>query len=228
MKKYVLLFIAISFCFNALAEVDIGKIWNWDHPEQSEIDFLQLSTLEKDPDMQLQLLTQIARAQGLQNKFKEAQTTLDVVKNKLTANTLTAEIRYYLELGRTFNSDNHAQIALPFFQKAFELATTRSNDDLSIDAAHMLGIANEDFNVQVEWDLKALDILKKSSDPEVKGWIFPLYNNMCWSLSDAKKINEALDCFNRYVDLLKANKMEIDQEVLTAILELKTQVGKIN
>jgi len=49
-----------------------------------------------DRDYLLQLLTQIARTQGLQRKFDDAHKTLDDVQKDMNAKTATAEIRFFL------------------------------------------------------------------------------------------------------------------------------------
>ena len=64
----------------------IDALWDYDHPAESEAAFrraLEEWDAQADLDLQLELLTQIARAQGLQRRFDEAHATLDTVEVQL-------------------------------------------------------------------------------------------------------------------------------------------------
>ena len=50
-------------------------MWDFNNPKQSEATFKDL--LEISPEHQTEILSQIARAQGLQGNFEEAHTTLN-------------------------------------------------------------------------------------------------------------------------------------------------------
>ena len=68
----------------------IDALWDYDHPAESEAAFRRaLKTLDEqtDPALQLELLTQLARAQGLQRRFDEAHATLDAVESQLDGST---------------------------------------------------------------------------------------------------------------------------------------------
>ncbi len=102
---------------------DFDSLWDYSHPDQTEIKFRKvlLQIPENDPAY-LELLTQIARTQGLQRKFDEAHQTLDQVEKALDENPSRAKVRYLLERGRVFNSSGHADEARPFFEQALDLA----------------------------------------------------------------------------------------------------------
>ena len=228
MFKNVIFALTLLCQVSAFAGVDISRTWDWDHPEKSEQVFIKLAEQAKqnnETDIYLQLLTQVARAQGLQDKFDEANATLNIVQSELGETTLTAKIRYYLERGRVFNSSKQQDHAVPLFLIAFDLSLS-NNDDLAIDAAHMLGIALPDSAQQVDWDEKALKIVSQSSDPKVKSWTTPIYYNMSWSLYDGKHFAEALEAFTKYVAFLEARGEKPDQEVLETITELKKHLGR--
>ena len=55
---------------------DFDSLWDYAQPDQTEIKFraILLQIPEDDPAL-LELLTQIARAQGLQHKFEKAHQT---------------------------------------------------------------------------------------------------------------------------------------------------------
>lgn len=228
MIKVAFFIISVLFQSYAFAGVDIRSVWDWNHPEKAELAFAKLADEAKsdqDKDFYLQLLTQMARAQGLQEKFDQANATLNQVQLQLTENTLFAKIRYYLERGRVFNSSKQPEQATPLFKTAFDLAMPVS-DDLAIDAAHMMGIALSDPDEQVDWDLKALGIVSNSVDLTVKSWIVAIDYNMSWSLYDGKRFEESLEAFTKYVAVLESHGSQPDQEVLDTISDLKKQLGR--
>ncbi len=182
------------------ATLDFDQLWNFQKPAETEQKFRDLlPQLERsgDVDRFLQLRTQIARTQGLQRKFDEAHQTLNEVEKKLNSTTPIAEIRYFLERGRVFNSSHKKEEALPLFKKAFDRAKVRQQDNFAVDAAHMMGIAEASSEKQVEWNLLAISIAEKSKDTKAKNWLGTLYNNMGWTYHDARKYDLALDLFQK-------------------------------
>ena len=120
---------------------DFDSLWDYSNPDQTEIKFREiLSQIPANEPSHLELLTQIARAQGLQRKFDEAHQTLDQVEKTLGENPSRAKIRYLLERGRVFNSSGHADDARPFFEQALDLAKQLGEDFYAVDAIHMLAI----------------------------------------------------------------------------------------
>lgn len=179
---------------------EFDKLWNYGNPAQTEQKFRELIPVAKESnnlDYYLQLLTQIARTQGLQRKFEEAHKTLDDVQKNISENTRVAEIRYFLERGRVFNSSKKADQALPLFIKAFDLSLERHEDNFAVDAAHMVAIAEPNPEKQLEWNLKAISIAEKSKDPKAKNWLGSLYNNMGWTYHDSGKFEQALEIFKK-------------------------------
>src|SRR5262245_27322592 len=96
----------------------IDALWDYDHPTESEAAFRHaLKTLDEpiDAAVRLELLTQIARAQGLQRRFDEAHTTLDAVEAHVDGSTPRVRVRYLLERGRVYNSSRQPERAQPYF-----------------------------------------------------------------------------------------------------------------
>jgi tetratricopeptide (TPR) repeat protein len=179
---------------------DFDNLWNYAKPYETEQKFRAVfaeaqGSVEKD--YRLQLLTQIARTEGLQRKFDEAHRTLDDVQKALGATTPRAEIRYFLERGRVFNSSRKPDQALPLFMRAYELAMAASEDNLAVDAAHMMAIAEPQTEKKMEWNLTAISLAEKSEDPKARDWLGSLYNNMAWTYHDAGKFAEALSLFEK-------------------------------
>ena len=62
---------------------DFNLLWDYGQPAETEARFRELLPAARacgDRDYYLQLLTQIARAQGLQKRFEQAHATLDHVR----------------------------------------------------------------------------------------------------------------------------------------------------
>lgn len=188
-------------------KTEFDKLWNFGKPAETEAKFREvLKQYETDSDLDyiLQLKTQIARTQGLQRKFDEAHATLDEVKVILLDDTPVSEIRYNLERGRVYNSSKQKAEALPYFLKAFALAVASKEDNLAVDAAHMVAIAEVDSEKQMQWNLTALDLAESSKDEKARNWLGSLYNNIGWTYHDTKKFELALDIFKKALALREA------------------------
>jgi tetratricopeptide (TPR) repeat protein len=178
---------------------DFDALWNHGNPAASEQEFAKLLPLAEaagDEHYLLELMTQIARAQGLQRKFDEAQRTLDRVDGHLREELVVPRIRALLERGRVWNSSGHPEKARPLFQQACEIALAVSEDFHAVDAAHMLGIVDPP-DAALEWNLKALELAERSSQPRAKKWLGALYNNIGWSYHDTGHYEKALEIFQK-------------------------------
>lgn len=183
--------------------LDFDNLWNYDDPAETERQFRQLLPSEiakNDASYHAQLLTQIARAQGLQGQFDAAHQTLDQASELLEVDLKTARIRYLLERGRVFNSSGNREQARPLFLQAWELAQAALEDFYAVDAAHMLAII-ESPDQQMEWNVKALTLAEASEQPRAKKWLGSLYNNIGWTHHDAQRYEEALSIFQKALEL---------------------------
>lgn len=185
---------------------DFDALWDYSDPAASEAKFRALLPeieLSGDSQSQAELLTQIARALGLQRKFDEAHALLDSVEPTLTQETKRAAIRYLLERGRVFNSAGKPDEARPLFADAFELASDTGEDYYAVDAAHMLAII-EQGSTAVDWNLKAIDLAQKSSFLRTQEWLGPLYNNLGWAYHQQGAYIDALSTFRQALALEEA------------------------
>ena len=184
----------------------IDSLWDYNKPAESEQRFTEvLDEAEKSGNMDyyIQLLTQLARSQGLQKKFDEAHANLDkaeklLEENEGSANLDTARIRYLLERGRAFNSSGVKDKARAFFLEAFEFGKDKELDNLTIDAAHMMGIV-EPPDEALEWNVRAIKMAEDTKDEKAKKWLGSLYNNTGWTYHDMGDYDTALDYFERNV-----------------------------
>ena len=178
---------------------DFDKLWDYSNPAQTEIEFRKLimvAEAAEDISYYVQLMSQIARTLGLQQKFEAAHAVLDSVKPLLPDASALAKVRYLLERGRTYNSSGHPDKAKPLFLNAWEHATENNEDYSAIDAIHMLQIV-EPPHKQLEWANKAIKLAEETSDKRARKWLGPLYNNTGWTYFDLKDYNNALVVFKK-------------------------------
>ncbi len=186
---------------------DFDKLWDYHDPAATELKFRELlpaAEASNDPSRLAQLLTQIARAQGLQRKFDDAHGTLNRVQQMLPGAGELARVRYLLERGRVFNSSGQAATARPLFEEAFKVASAASFDSCAVDAAHMIAIVEPDPTLQLDWNLRALDLAERSADEGARTWRASLSNNIGWTYFDLKQFDQALEIFEKAIALRAA------------------------
>ena len=180
-----------------MSTIDFDALWDYDQSAATEGRFRTLlPELAQAPARRLELLTQIARAQGLQLRFVDAHQTLDDVERALTPDLGTARLRYLLERGRVHNSSGDPERARPLFQAAWEAAEAAGLDFYAVDAAHMLAIVAA-ADEQAEWNWRALALAEHSADPRARRWQGSLLNNLGWTYHAAGEFARALDLFER-------------------------------
>lgn len=182
---------------------EFDALWNYGDPAGTEAKFRALlpqAQASGDAAHALELLTQIARAQGLQANFDAAHATLDHVDARLQLHEFpVARVRSLLERGRVFNSAGDPARALPLFVEAFERAERVPHWRYAVDAAHMVAIAEPSPEGQVEWNRRGIALVL--DHPDQRGWLFALYNNLGESYLKLKRYDDALACFRNYVAL---------------------------
>lgn len=201
---YILFFISlVTACSNDAGSginplPNFDAMWDYSNPDSTEMRFTEILPLLKqtsefaiDTDYEVQLLSQIARAQGLQGKFHEADSTLKIAEKLLTEDMQVANIRYLLEKGRLFNSLGDKEKARTLLLEAYEFGLTKELDLYTVDAAHMMGIV-EPAAKKLDWSLMALEVAEKSEDERCRNWLGALYNNIGWTFFDLQKYEDAL------------------------------------
>lgn len=172
---------------------DFDALWNYSKPDETAAKFREIlpkAESSGNAAYHAELLTQIARTLGLQMKFDEAHAVLDDVEKMLTGEMKRQRVRYLLERGRAFNSSGQAETALALFVEAWEIGKECGEDNLAVDAAHMVAIAESPENA-LGWNEKAVEYASQSSDPKARRWRGTLHNNIGWTyhndLSDYEK-----------------------------------------
>lgn len=187
---------------------DLDGLWDYDNPAFTETKFRELLPAAKESknlSYYIQLLTQLARTEGLQRKFEDAHRTLDKVDSLLKTASAQSRIRYFLERGRIFNSSDQPARAKPLFVQAWELANSAHEDFYAVDAAHMMAIV-EPQTGKMEWNLKALEIANASPETRVRRWRGSLYNNIGWDYFELKEYEKALAFFKRALQVREESK----------------------
>ncbi len=182
-------------------ERDFDKLWNYEDPAATEAKFRELlraAEKGKDKAYYIELLTQLARTQSLQRKFTEAHEILDKAMKLITAEHIVPRIRFMLERGRTYNSSKEYEKARELFHAAYTQAEKYSEDNLAIDAVHMLGIVDKGED-SLKWNNLAIEMAERTKDEKARGWLGPLYNNTGWTYHDMGEYDRALSLFERNV-----------------------------
>lgn len=180
--------------------IDLSTLWDFNNPELSEERF-RAALASASADEALILQTQIARSYGLRGDFAQAQQILSTIEPSVQNASAEAEVRYYLELGRTYSSATHTpesqtpevkELARSAYLRAFELAQEAKLDSLAIDALHMMVFVDTEPEAQVEWNRKAIGFMQSSSQPDAQKWDGSLHNNTGYALHLLGRYDDAI------------------------------------
>jgi tetratricopeptide (TPR) repeat protein len=198
-----------------LTFTELRALWDFNDPVASEavFDALLADCAEEDRPV---ILTQKARAQGLQRRFGDARATLGVVLPLEDSEWAAA---YWIELGRIENSSGNATEAIPCFLKSLEISERVGAEFLAVDAAHMLGIS-EKGEAGLEWNMKAISMAEAATNEMARDWLGSLLNNTGWSFYELGEYDMALDLFQ------KALAFRISKGVPNPIFIARYCVGK--
>lgn len=177
----------------------IDDLWDFSSPASSEERFRAFMEASQDPEFRAEVMTQIARAQGLQNEFDAAHVTLDEAQALAPEDALEVQVRILLERGRVLNSAGKPAESRQYLLDALALAEGAGLDRHAVDAAHMMGIVEPPAE-QIAWSEKALDIAMNSRDLLARRWLGPLYNNLGWSYHDTGNYEQALGMFENALE----------------------------
>jgi len=169
---------------------DFATLWDFDDPTGSESRFRAEADAARGPD-RLVLLTQVARAVGLQERYAEAHALLDALD---AASTPEVGVRVALERGRLLNSAGDPDAALVCFRAAVEAADAAGLDALAIDGLHMVAIAAP-VDERLALNETALARARAAEDPAARNWDASLLNNIGMCHVDAGDLGSALRAF---------------------------------
>lgn len=150
-----------------------------------------------DKSIYLQVMSQIALAQAMQQKFTEAHSTLDTAEELLTNEYPLAQVRLILERGRVFHQSDNIDLALPLFIKSYELSAHHHFDIHTINAAHMVAIVIKDPNEKIRWNKMAIELATTTKNEKAEAWLSSLYNNLAQSYIEAEQFDDAYKSFKQ-------------------------------
>ncbi len=188
----------------AQTELLILETWDFADPAASYEEF-QIASDQAGGNTApgLVLQTQAARALGLQGFHDGALAALDSIEADLAVvagiqarNHVQARLE--IERGRIHNSAGRHVQALPFFDRAYEYASTAKVESLAVDALHMTAIAighTDGPEAAKEWNQRAIEEAGGSSDPAARRWFATLLNNMGWDYHESGSFTRALSYF---------------------------------
>lgn len=199
----------IALVPSAALAVDFTQLWDFSNPALSEQRFrTALHTAAGDDALILQ--TQIARTYVLRKDFEQARAVLRGIESVIPAASAEAQVRYWLELGRSYASHQHAaasqtpesnQKARAAFTKALAVARQARLDGLAIDAVHMFVFVDKDPADQLARGRQALALIEASGQIAAKRWQASVLNNMGEALFELKRFDEALTHFKKALSL---------------------------
>ena len=169
--------------------IDPTPMWDFDDPEASEQVFRAQAELA-EPDDRLVLMTQVARALGLQEKYDEGHSVLD----ELSPTEDEVAVRIALERGRLFRSEGDPEQARPLFEAAARSAQAAGLEALHVDALHMTALVADPAD-QLAIGRHALAVARASTDPQARDWDASLLNNIGMAHADAGDFEAALAAF---------------------------------
>jgi tetratricopeptide (TPR) repeat protein len=187
----------------------IDELWDWDDAAGSEARFREAAETAATDRERAVLLTQVARALGMQGRYGDAAATLDGLTR---ATDPELDARILLERGRALNSSGQPAAARPLFEEAAGTAEGTGLEHLAVDAVHMLAIVAPPEE-QAELNMRAIAMAEAAGDPRARQWLASLYNNLGWTRFDAGDLDEALRLF----ELALAERQQRDQPRETGI-----------
>ena len=184
---------------------EISALWDFEDPAGSEQRF-RAAASDADGTERAVLLTQVARALGLQDRYDDAHAVLDEVASAAHAwdSEMTVKARVALERGRLLRSAGRGDESAEHFQDAAALARAGRDDALEVDALHMTALLASLPADAVRLNREALDRARASTAPDARRWEPSLLNNLGCALVDDGRLEEALSVFESAVPLRAA------------------------
>jgi len=164
----------------------LRPLWDFDDLEATRERFLAQLAEETTDAGRGDVLTQLARVEGLRGGFERCDELLDEAE---AVGGVTA--RSLLERGRRERSSGRDGAGLAEFRRALDLAQANGEDVLAADAAHMLALVDDAEG----WTARGIEIASASEDPVARYWLGPLYNNIGWTRFEAGDYVGALEAF---------------------------------
>jgi tetratricopeptide (TPR) repeat protein len=171
---------------------ELRDMWDFADLSATEERFRALLASPITDAQRAEVLTQLARIDGLRGDFAVGQQMLADAE-ALAPPDSAGRVRVFLERGRLLRSSGAPDEALPLFAAAFVLAGHQGYEYLAVDAAHMAALVDN----SEEWTQRGVELAQHSGDPQVRHWIGPLMNNLGWAHFETGRFEEALAAFQQ-------------------------------
>jgi hypothetical protein len=208
---------------------ELDSLWDFDDPASSERRFTQLlprARAEQGGVFVTEVLTQLARALGLQGAFELAHSTLAEAERTLRPSDRRGRARLLLERGRLERSEHRADHGRSAFHEAWDVSRATGADALAVDAAHMLGIVEPDEEA-ARWNERAMELARSSPDPDARRWVGSLANNMGWARHEAGDDDGAIGLFTQSREAFLADGRVERGDVAKALEEQKALLTEL-
>jgi tetratricopeptide (TPR) repeat protein len=174
----------------------LRPLWDFDDLDASQARFRAALADEPTDEGRAEVLTQLARVEGLRDRFDEGDALLDEA-GAIAEPATVVRVRVDLERGRLRRSGGDPEAAMPLFKSAFAGAMELGDEFLAVDAAHMAAISAPDLPARLAWADRGIAMAAGSEDPAVTYWLGSLFNNVGWDHFDAGDYETALDWFEK-------------------------------
>lgn len=177
----------------------LRRLWDFDDLDATEARLRTQLAAEAAGDGRAEVLTQLARVEGLRDQFEAGERML-LEAEGLAGDSARALVRIDLERGRLLRSAGDPAAALPLFMRACESALAAGEQFLAADAAPMAALAAPDHAARLAWTEHGVEIAEATDDREVAYWLGPLLNNLGVEYAESGDQRAALDAFERALE----------------------------
>ncbi|HEY8792841.1 MAG TPA: tetratricopeptide repeat protein [Gaiellaceae bacterium] len=176
----------------------LRSLWDFDDLDATEQRFHAQLAEESNDAGRAEVLTQLARIEGLRSDFDSCERLLQEAE-ALAGQDVVVKVRIELERGRRLRSSGDPAASLPLFEAAFDDACAAGEHYFAGDAAHMCVLAvSEDRLAMEKWTQRGLELGER--EPDAAYWAGPLLNNLGWAYFDAGEHEHALELFERALE----------------------------
>ena len=176
----------------------LRPLWEFSDLDASEARLRAQLTQEETDEGRAEVLTQLARVEGLRGTYDAADRLLEDAR-ALAGNSGAAATRIALERGRVRRSSGDPVAAYLLFESAFDAALDGQLWFLAGDAAHMAALAAPDRATFERWTDRGLELAEEHETAAY--WAGPLLNNLGWDSFDRGDFEQALEAFETALEV---------------------------